>query len=84
MTCLTAPDGTRLETGYPSLTLDNLFKWAVPKLEHWHLQKTHNDFRPEIVFAAVQLSLGGRFSNYWGDDSALALFWAILEVIEKP
>ncbi len=76
------PDGTMGSTpeklfNLPTLDLNSLFKWAVPKLEHWHIQKTYKEFRREQVYVAVQGQLGDRFSNYWGDNPALALFWAI-------
>ena len=59
----------------PRIDLNNLFKYAVPKLEHC-LITTDSDkgYRAEA-------SIHGTWYEY-SQDPALALFWAIQEVIK--
>lgn len=78
------PDGSR-NKDCPSIDLNNIFKWAVPKLERNNLYNyIHFGFDkscPEIT--TVQLTFQDKLLGV-GDskDPALALFWAIWRVID--
>lgn len=86
-----APDTTLTFDALPAIDLNNVFKWAVPKLFTWSLGKgwklcSDTEIRATgEVEAHVQLA---SFNNpeFLGDasnkDPALALFWAIWKVIE--
>jgi len=88
-----SPDHTYISfRGYPPIDLNNLFKWAVPKLFTWSLGKgwelcSDTEIRATgKVEAHVQL-IGFNNKEFIGDasdeDPALALFWAIYKVIEE-
>jgi len=75
---------------YPRLTLDSLFKWAVPKLlpktlmmetvvEHW--DKQGDVYMYEFAILSEKPS-GGLWTAY-DRDPALAFFWAIWKLIES-
>ena len=87
------PGGIREYGAMPKPTLDNLFKWAVPKL-----QEINNEILVRFMFGSVNragvyqwtkrysrkknfewLELGAASDK----DPALALFWAIWKVIHE-
>jgi len=73
-----APEGEPWYPGQPDLTLDNLVKWAVPRLESYEIDMT---LVPNGKGRAVV-----RIGHYEPvDDISLrdALFWAIWKVAEK-
>ena len=60
----------------PSIDLNNLFKYAVPKLEaHW--------IRFSGLSCTIRVWEDGREYYKQSEDPALALFWAIWEIIQK-
>jgi len=61
----------------PPIDLNNLFKYTVPKLEECHLIT----FKQGKYFAIAKLK--GRVTDATNDDPALALFWAIYEIIKE-
>jgi len=79
----------------PVVNLDNLFEWAVPKLQdngHCVTLQSYEcsgylAFVSETVFS--QRGSDGydpfykRVSEYEAEDPALALFWALWQVMEK-
>jgi hypothetical protein len=62
----------------PALDLNNLFKYAVPKLAYTRLH--YSAFMNEFA-AEVYKDMGGIGYMKHGQDPAPALFWAIMEVI---
>ena len=64
----------------PDLDLNNLFKWAVPKLTMYELNSYNND---GLHSAWVSLSEDGGWEASECETPALALFWAIYKVIEN-
>jgi hypothetical protein len=68
--------------GYPRINLNNLFRWAVPKLNHdgWvvHLNQTGT----ERIWQA-QIDNPKDFHCVRNEDPALALFWAIYKIIKE-
>ncbi len=80
------------QKNYPELTLDNLFKYAVPKLDIVdHIDISTDPIRGERYYRVVVKHAmwgDGQNLNYceyvgFGKDPALALFWAIYEVIKN-
>ena len=69
------PGSFRDQAYYPTLDLNNLFKYAVPKLE-WR------SFEFEIIADEWHCSINPDGIIGTGKDPALALFWAIYEVIK--
>ena len=68
----------------PPIDLNNLFRWAVPKLQKdgWLISLRGHEFKGYdalLEYVPKDLSLV-RADN---DDPALALFWAIWEVIKN-
>ena len=63
----------------PELDLNNIFKWAVPKLGDIEIEKRGNLYECWIYENRCIATISG-FAE--GDDPALALFWAIYELIE--
>ena len=78
------PKGMSVQKAYdgtyslPKLTLDNLFKYAVPKLDYWLLSNEKTK-RPGAV-AQYHGKLSGTVFN---SDPALALFYAIYELLKE-
>ena len=81
--------------GYPDVDLNNLFRWAVPKMDYAEInydyrqsevlgkgyKETHSDF---IYSASVSLDVyDEKHADVENIDPALALFWAIYEVIKQ-
>lgn len=66
--------------GLPDIDLNNLFKYAVPKLSMYELNSYNND---GIHSAWISLELDGWHKCATSQDPALALFWAIYGVIES-
>ena len=64
---------------YPKLTLDSLFKYAVPKLRNWFMKQ--NIMSPYIYVVVKTHDAKGVSVDC--DCPALALFWAIWEVIDE-
>ena len=60
----------------PEIDLNNLFKWAVPKL-YSELSKAGKYYRMKWLYEAIEEAV---IDN---KDPALALFWAIWEVIQN-
>ena len=69
VTCLTSPLGERLN-GYPPVTLDFLFEFAVPKLkvEYRNWKSVLHDWVDDMTGET--------------EKDAIALFWLISEVIK--
>ena len=68
-------------TWLPPIDLNNLFKYAIPKLREENdimLTLTNTDFLAEVTQKSPMVLRLAR-----SKDSALALFWAIWEVIKK-
>ena len=78
-----APDNYTCFHGTPPIDLNNLFKFAVPKLEEcgykYEIGATTSSTQHRVAIRDRCFSLIGRL--HWNDDPALALFWAIWEVI---
>ena len=77
------PDGGMTREGYPLLTSDNLFRWAVPEAVK-ALADAALSSDKEAMFKLFDLWL----KTYWEPRPepipiALALFWAIWQHIEK-
>jgi len=87
---LFAPTGERIMGSkkitpdlFPEIDLNNLFKWAAPKLEpiqiHFKRQTAYPEHIGEINcwFYYQEKQYAG-----WGTTPTLALFWAIYDLIE--
>lgn len=61
----------------PPIDLNNLFKYAMPKLYNWDLTKSGL-----TITASVSLALGDTHYQV-NPDPTLALFWAIYKVIKE-
>jgi len=68
----TAHDGRYLTCGLPDLDLNNLFKWAVPKLSVVVLSKVD-----DYLFLARAATAEAGVSTIEDEDPAIALFLAI-------
>jgi len=66
----------------PELDLNNLFKWAVPKLSGCELYWYHNDDEWR-GFASSGYDEKLRSAEHYDKDPALALFWAIYKVFKN-
>jgi len=71
---------------YPPIDLNNLFKYAVPKIGNYNLCLAREPMTTN--FGTHYAQVWGRLSNAsygeaYGTDLALALFWAIWEVIRN-
>ena len=89
----TYPTGEIL-TGEPPIDLNNLFKWAVPKLFTWSIGKNWDlegdmSIKENGVKASIDLKPVDpdkydeiKPSEAISEDPALALFWAIYKVME--
>jgi len=66
---------THLKT--PELTLNNLFKYAVPKLRYALLQWSGQEWTAEVQYPPFTGFIPA------GSDPSLALFWAVNEIIEE-
>jgi hypothetical protein len=67
----------------PRIDLNNLFKWAVPKLQQTGrevgiIAREASGFEAKVLHISPQWSSIGR-----DEDPALALFWAIYKVIKE-
>jgi hypothetical protein len=71
------PDGLHC-IGLPPTDLNNLFKWAVPKLKAWTLGSSY----PDKKLTLCLVSMGDKGGEAEAEDPAGALFWAISKVIE--
>ena len=78
-----SPQGHRILSP-PKLTLDNLFKYAVPKVNWLYLGKgIMGQYGCEVrIYPNQGIDYTQGYSDYTYNDPALALFWAIWEVIE--
>lgn len=73
------PGSFRDQAYYPTLDLNNLFKYAVPNLEIACVRLMGTINRRFEGFASIDLNKIGQVEH---KDPALALFWAIYEVIK--
>ena len=69
--------------GYPPIDLNNLFKWAVPKLYECSLSLS--GMQPNELYWCAEVSLreNDLTTEEYNKDPALALFWAIYKVIKE-
>lgn len=67
----------------PELDLNNIFKYAVPKLlPKYSLELiTWNEGRYKVIINKAVKGWAETFTTRVGNDPALALFWAIMEII---
>jgi len=71
---------------YPPIDLNNLFKYAVPKLEaqKFRMMITYNNIKRPNKEYMYRVSFCKFKTNSWGKaydkDPALALFWALKEI----
>ena len=71
-------------TWLPEIDLNNLFKYAVPKLSYLSLDGFWNGDENCFNYAATVGTPEGEYKEHeYYKDPALALFWAIWEVIKK-
>ena len=68
------------EISYPLIDLNNLFKYAVPKLLWWKMG--YNSFGCWAEIGTKHIGEGFKVENM-GYNPALALFWAIWEVMNE-
>ncbi len=72
------PNGDALiDCGNPPIDLNNLFRYAVPKLDKYRLEVDWSKIERHFAYAEI----GEKSGTVWNDDPALALFWAIWAVI---
>ena len=80
--CFLFPDGTSVRVGHlPPIDLNNLFKYAVPKMGYVNIQFSdqYSDVIPQFSATA---SIRFADNHIWADeDPALALFWAIYKAL---
>ena len=74
-----APDMCCCHSYELDLDLNSLFKWAVPKLKMYELN-AYNDDGNHV--ACVTLEEDGGWQGAVNKDPTLALFWAIMKVID--
>ena len=82
-----SPDNIQLDT-LPDIDLNNLFKYAVPKLDindrveiSWSPVKGYRDYKADVVtWKPDTIARHHRWTAH--EDPALALFWAIWGVIK--
>ena len=83
------PDSSNHEY-LPELDLNNLFRWAVPKISRIHGIGRNTQMR--LVsgwgdmsgdYGAEIVEMGKRLYLAFNQDPALALFWAIYQLIEE-
>lgn len=91
---LTSPEGQpfRSKYAFPDFTMDNIFKWAIPKLHSYELSALPT--RPAITLieggcihkATIHISLGakGFTASAKNVEPALALRNAIWNVLREP
>ena len=74
-----SPDGKHHLTANnpPPINLNSLFKYAVPKLGYWLISAE----RYSRVGAVAQYE--GKTATFFNEDPAIALFWAIYEVLKS-
>lgn len=78
------PDGIR-RISPPTITLENLFKWAVPKLEPIDIHfKRHTSYPEHIAEVNCWFYYKGKMYEGWSkDDPSQALALAILQGKER-
>ena len=64
----------------PLLTLDNLFKYAVPRFDAYGIYKAKHTTGKHVGWASLNDCISEVVEH---EDPALALFWAMQEVIEN-
>ena len=70
--------------GLPPIDLNNLFRWAVPKLGYLELKFAPNKLLPSVKVESIDSQPGADEPFYaQGETPALALFWAISKVINQ-
>ena len=78
-----APDGRFVDNHLPPIDLNNLFKYAVPKLKevgfNVEICTTTSPTQFRTAIKDRGFSLVGRL--VWDDDPAIALFWAIYKCL---
>jgi len=67
----------------PEIDLNNLFKWAVPKLSGLSLTTFYTPDFKAIEHYEAWVDIKGRENEVMNKDPALALFWAIWKVIKE-
>src|SRR3990167_4398603 len=75
--------GVLISTIMPPLDLNNLFKYAVPKLKRWRIANYPEGAMSEFGLIRVWVTTGDWDGMVEDNDPALALFWAIWEIIEN-
>lgn len=77
------PNSTCCRQPLPPIDLNNLFKYAVPKPIDVHFK--YDTSYPEHTIGEINCWLyhKGKVYKGWSYDPALALFWAIWEVIHN-
>ena len=65
--------------GIPPITLDNLFKYAVPKVDRYRLEDDWSKIEKHFAYAEI----GEKSGSAWDKDPALALFRALDKVREE-
>jgi len=69
------------ELTYPPIDLNNLWRYAVPKLAWYSISIIDDGSGKMLVLVCVQLKAGDKPRTAINKDLAPALFWAIWEVI---
>ena len=78
------PDGITELGGMPKVTLDNLFKWAVPKvIDMEKFIKLETTAQGRYIVKIYPNVLVEAEAKEYREDPALALFWAIYKVIKE-
>jgi hypothetical protein len=72
----------------PEIDLNNLFKWAVPKLYKQYINSIEVEILPPVASSpnlwVVRITTQRKdLSQASANDPALALFWAIYQVIQE-
>lgn len=70
---------------YPKVNPNNLFKWAVPKLQE-EGYRINLDLQNDIENGEWRVWIHKPYGNSWearSENPALALFWTIWEVIQQ-
>ena len=79
--CWKHPDGNN-RTYLPQITLNNLFKYAVPKLSYCFLSAVWIDDNNRVEYSCSVGHPDGEGKTDLMEDPALALFWALWQVKE--
>ncbi len=72
----------------PRIDLNNLFKYAVPKLveeNQWVINLGYTPSLPKIYHVRINDSINAHLATFIAQskDPALALFWALYKVMEE-